>query len=573
MGRDRPAAAARGFRQGDRLVQRAARRQGLAEAGELAAVGALHDQRHRHVGQRHCRGIAQHGHELHRLARAVDAALGVEEGIDRAGLVAAGHAAVGEVERRLAELEPRKILLGGIGRHHRAGAGSPAALEQAGGEQDAAGLVGHRLGHRLVAARQQGDFEVGERLGGLQRADEDVQAVVAGEGGQRDVGVHHPHAGRLAAAGLLLRLLIAGGRRLGGVPGDDEIGAGLPVLHGFADREGGGHRLVGDVAHLHGAAPLQRAIAAVQPAVERIRFGDRLAARIGGVVAVAGEAHDGALVDAIDRDADLADVDGGDRQAGGAAARQDEALAGQGDHGGPGAQRHLDVLVLVELDAVAAREARAQPHLVVLAIGQAADAQPIVDHAQRRLHLGRDRHVVGIVDVAGRQRLVEGEAGLAFGAAVVEGEAAIGEGLVRCGGGLRQRNRRRRGRGGGGARRCHRRGRSGGRRRRRRSGWCRSRRRRLRYGGGSGWCIDPVGGPPDQVARNPRSQHESHDQSSQRRPIHANPRKSDRTLFRRLCKHCGVWTSARESSSVWRAYHAFWRAVDRPRLSGPAIAY
>src|SRR3990170_1595102 len=39
-----------------------------------------------------------------------------------------------------------------------------------------------------------------------------------------------------------------------------------------------------------------------------------------------------------------------------------------------------------------------------------------------------------------------------------------------------------------------------------------------------------------------------------------NPRKSDRTLFCRLCKHCGVWTSARECSSVWRAYHGFrWR--------------
>ena len=554
-------------------MQRAARRQGLAEAGELAAVRALHDQRHRHVGQRHRRGVAQHGHELHRLAGAVDAALGVEEGIDRAGLVAPGHAAVGEVERRLAELEPREILLVGIGRHDGAGAGRTAALEQAGGEQDAAGLVGHRLGHRLVAARQQGDFEVGERLGRLQRAGEDVQPVVAGEGGERDVGVHHPHAGRLAVGVLLFGLLVAARRRLGGVPGDDEVGAGLPVLHGLADREGGGHRLVGDVAHLHGAAPLQGAVGAAQPAVEAPRLGDRLAARVGGVVAVAGEAHDGALVDAIDRDADLADVDGGDRQAGGAAARQDEALAGQGDHGGPGAQRHLDVLVLVELDAVAAREARAQPHLVVLAIGQAADAQAIVDHAQRRLHLGRDRHVVGIVDVAGRQRLVEGKAGLAFGAAAVEGEAAIGEGLVRRGGGLRQRNRRRRGRSGGSGRggwRCHRRGRSGGRRRSGGRGGCRC---RLCYGGGSGWCVDPVGGPPDQVACNPRSQHESHDQSSQRRPIHENPRKSDRTLIRRLCKHCGVWTSARESSSVWRAYHAFGGAVERRRLSGPAIAY
>ena len=224
-----------------------------------------------------------------------------------------------------------------------------------------------------------------------------------------------------------------------------------------------------------------------------------------------------------------------------------------------------------ELDAVAAREARAQADLVVLAVGQPADAELVVDHAQGGLHLGRDRHVVGVVDVGRRQRLVEGKAGLAFGAAGVEREAAIGERLVRRGGGLRQGNRRRRGRS-----RRWRRGRcrhaawSAWRAGRSRRGSCRC---RLRYGGGSGWCVDPVGGPPDQVACDPRSQHESHDQSSQRRPIHENPRKSDRTLIRRLCKHCGVWTSARESSSVWRAYHGFGRAVDRRRLSGPGNAY
>ena len=66
--------------------------------------------------------VAQHRHELHGLAGAIDAALGIEEGVDRAGLVAARDAAVGEVERRLAELEAREILLGGVGRHHGAGA-------------------------------------------------------------------------------------------------------------------------------------------------------------------------------------------------------------------------------------------------------------------------------------------------------------------------------------------------------------------------------------------------------------------------------------------------------------------
>ena len=81
-------------------------------ARELGAVGPLDDQRHRHVLERVGRVVAHHGHELHRLAGPIDAALGVEEGIDRAGQGAAVDAAVGEVERRLGELEPGEFLLG-----------------------------------------------------------------------------------------------------------------------------------------------------------------------------------------------------------------------------------------------------------------------------------------------------------------------------------------------------------------------------------------------------------------------------------------------------------------------------
>src|SRR6185369_8378975 len=97
------------LRQRDRLVY-AARRDWLGKARELAAVRPLDDQRDRHVGERHRRGVAYHRHELHGLAGSIDAALGVEEGVDRPGLVAAGDAAVGKVEGRLAELEATEIL-------------------------------------------------------------------------------------------------------------------------------------------------------------------------------------------------------------------------------------------------------------------------------------------------------------------------------------------------------------------------------------------------------------------------------------------------------------------------------
>ena len=43
-------------------------------------------------------GVAQERGREHRLARAIDAALGVEEGVEAGGRVAAADAAVGEIE-------------------------------------------------------------------------------------------------------------------------------------------------------------------------------------------------------------------------------------------------------------------------------------------------------------------------------------------------------------------------------------------------------------------------------------------------------------------------------------------
>src|ERR1700682_1964831 len=73
------------------------------------------------------------------------------------------------------------------------------AIYQPGGEIDTAVGGRDRLGDRLVAARQQHELEASERLGALQGTGENVESVLASEAGEGDVGVHHPHAGRLAA--------------------------------------------------------------------------------------------------------------------------------------------------------------------------------------------------------------------------------------------------------------------------------------------------------------------------------------------------------------------------------------
>ena len=93
-----PAAAPRGFRQVDCLRNRAGTLQGVGEAGELAAVGALDDQGDGQVGKRVGCIVAHQRHELHRLTGAIDAALGIEEGVDRAGLRASIDTAIRQVE-------------------------------------------------------------------------------------------------------------------------------------------------------------------------------------------------------------------------------------------------------------------------------------------------------------------------------------------------------------------------------------------------------------------------------------------------------------------------------------------
>ena len=62
------------------------------------AVGALDDERQRQAGFASRLGVAQQRRDEHGLAGAIDAALGIEERVERRGRVAAGDAAVGEVE-------------------------------------------------------------------------------------------------------------------------------------------------------------------------------------------------------------------------------------------------------------------------------------------------------------------------------------------------------------------------------------------------------------------------------------------------------------------------------------------
>ena len=162
-------------------------------AQELDAVRPLDDQRHRQVGDGVGARIAHQRGEMDGLARPVDAALRRQEGIERLRRRASGDAAVGEIEGGAGEIEEGVVAVG-LGddqlRRHAAG-----AARQAGIEAGIAGIVGDRLPEDVVVDRDQPQLDAGDRLGGRQRAHDGVDAVMAGERGEAEIGDDEPLGG------------------------------------------------------------------------------------------------------------------------------------------------------------------------------------------------------------------------------------------------------------------------------------------------------------------------------------------------------------------------------------------
>ena len=157
----------------------------------LDAVGPLDHEGQRHAERRSALGVAQQRGEIGRLARAIDAALGIDEGIEAVRRRPAGDAAVGEIEGGRVEVEEGKIALAVIGGdQRRRGTALPAG--QARFELHMAAGVGVARRQHLVAARNQPHLDAGLGVGRRQRIDEDMDAVIAGERGQPEIGDDEP---------------------------------------------------------------------------------------------------------------------------------------------------------------------------------------------------------------------------------------------------------------------------------------------------------------------------------------------------------------------------------------------
>ncbi len=78
---------------------------GQGRAFVLDAVRPFDDERQRQAGFRDAFGVAQKRRGEHGFARAVDAALRVEERVESSGRITTGDAAVGQVKGVLSEAE------------------------------------------------------------------------------------------------------------------------------------------------------------------------------------------------------------------------------------------------------------------------------------------------------------------------------------------------------------------------------------------------------------------------------------------------------------------------------------
>ena len=160
-------------------------------AAKLDAVGPLDNKRQRHAQRRCALRITQQRGEISGLAGAVDAALGIDESIETVRCRPAANAAVGEIEGRRFEAEEGIVVLS-ISRGQHGGSGAALPARETRLELRVTARVGTARGQNFVAARNQSHIDAALALGRRQRIDKDMDAVIAGECREPEVGDDEP---------------------------------------------------------------------------------------------------------------------------------------------------------------------------------------------------------------------------------------------------------------------------------------------------------------------------------------------------------------------------------------------
>ena len=147
-------------------------------AAEFDAVGALDHQRQRAAGDGIALPVAQERCEVHGLIGAIDAALGVDEGIRAHRDFPAFDAAIAQVKRARFQAEESVVgLLAGDGQHCRRQAALAARQPRL--EQHVPRVIRLARGEDFIVARDQPHFGACDRIRRSQRIDEHMNAVIA----------------------------------------------------------------------------------------------------------------------------------------------------------------------------------------------------------------------------------------------------------------------------------------------------------------------------------------------------------------------------------------------------------
>ena len=153
---------------------------------EIDAVGALDDERQRGAGRGIAEAVAQERGEIDRLAGAIDAAFGIDKGIETGRRAPARHAAIGEIEGRRFQAEKCVIRLA-VGCDQKRRRRTALAARQIGFELNVPVRIGALGRKHLIAARQQPHLDLALRFGAGERMHKGMDAVIAREGCQTKI--------------------------------------------------------------------------------------------------------------------------------------------------------------------------------------------------------------------------------------------------------------------------------------------------------------------------------------------------------------------------------------------------
>ncbi|GMA77820.1 hypothetical protein GCM10025880_42370 [Methylorubrum aminovorans] len=338
--------------------------------------------------------IPQQRGELHRLAGAIDAALGKHIGLGPAGCRPPPHAAVGEIESAERQIE-EAVIVADL-RHHEARRETALAAGEAGGEGGVALAVGLGGGEHVVVAGDEPDLGAGDRLGAGERAGEDVDAVAALEGGEPEIGDDEPLCRlRLVAAVLVFRRV----RGAGGL-GQHQVEAGFQLADRLQHGEGG-HRLAVGLGF--------RRVEGALPDPLALLVGDglgRRAAELAQEFLRAERRQKAAVADAQHLDIELIRVDRDQRHTGLTGTRQDVVAAGEAYLGR--AIADVDLVIGRFQQILADRRGQALAHDEGVALGMLEPIDADLGALRRDGGVGRARDgdvgaVIGLRDEAFRE--------------------------------------------------------------------------------------------------------------------------------------------------------------------------